>query len=147
MILQATANPVLILESEHCALAMLPAICSSDDVRTLRQSLSALGAQWVVLQLASGKLELSAQELMRMIVVLKDTGRLMLYADFRQTTERCECIDYQEGSLRDDFDFGPVVLLKTDVFDCIDNSSQYRFAAFYDLRLHSFGCAPFSRSI
>ena len=95
MILHATANPVLILDSEHCALAMLPEICSSDDVRSLRQCLLALGAQWVVLQLAPGKLEMTAEELMRMIVVLKDTGRRMLYADFRQATERCECIDYQ----------------------------------------------------
>ena len=143
MILQATENPVLIHESEHCALALLPSICSSDDVSAIHQRLLALGAQYVVLQLAPGKLELTTQELMRMIVVLKDTGRRMLYADFRQTTERCECIDYQEGSLRDDFDFGPVVLLKTDVFDCADDSSQFEFAAFYDLRLQSCGCAPF----
>ncbi len=143
MILQATANPVLIQESEHCALAMLPAICSSDEVRALRQHLLTLGAQWVVLQLAPGKLELTAQELMRMIAVLKDTGRRMLYADYRQVTERCECIDYQEGSLRDDFDFGPVIILKTEAFDCVENSTQYRFAAFYDLRLQSCGSTLF----
>ena len=95
MILQATEKPVLILESEHCALALLPDICSSEDVRSLHQCLMALGAQFVVLQLTPGKLELTSQELMRMIAVLKDTGRRMLYADFRQTTERCECIDYQ----------------------------------------------------
>lgn len=143
MILQATANPVLIQESEHCALAMLPAICSSDEVRALRRHLLTLGAQWVVLQLAPGKLELTAQELMRMIAVLKDTGRRMLYADYRQVTERCECIDYQEGSLRDDFDFGPVIILKTEAFDCVENSTQYRFAAFYDLRLQSCGSTLF----
>jgi hypothetical protein len=122
---------------------MLPAICSSDEVRALRQHLLTLGAQWVVLQLAPGKLELTAQELMRMIAVLKDTGRRMLYADYRQVTERCECIDYQEGSLRDDFDFGPVIILKTEAFDCVENSTQYRFAAFYDLRLQSCGSTPF----
>ena len=143
MILQATANPVLIQESEHCALAMLPTICSSDAVRAMRQYLLTLGARWVVLQLAPGKLELTAQELMRMIAVLKDTGRRMLYSDYRQATEQCECIDYQEGSLRDDFDFGPVIILKTEAFDCVDNSTQYRFAAFYDLRLQSCGCTPF----
>ena len=139
----ASGNPVLIHESEHCALALLPAICSSKDVRVLRQKLSALGAQWVVVQFAPGRLELTTQELMRMIAVLKDTERRMLYADFRQDDKRCECIDYQEGSLRDDFDFGPVVLLKTDAFDCVDDSTQYQFAAFYDLRLQSCGCAPF----
>ena len=139
----ASGNPVLIHESEHCALALLPAICSSKDVRVLRQKLSALGAQWVVVQFAPGRLELTTQELMRMIAVLKDTDRRMLYTDFRQDDKRCECIDYQEGSLRDDFDFGPVVLLKTDAFDCVDDSTQYQFAAFYDLRLQSCGCAPF----
>ena len=143
MILQATANPVLIQESEHCALAMLPTICSSDAVRAMRQYLLTLGARWVILQLAPGKLELTAQELMRMIAVLKDTGRRMLYSDYRQSTEQCECIDYQEGSLRDDFDFGPVIILKTEAFDCVDNSTQYRFAAFYNLRLHSCGSTPF----
>ncbi len=144
MIYHATSKPVLIHESEHCALALLPAICSSDDVRALRQNLSALEAKWVVLQLVHGKLELTAQELMRMIAVLKDTGRRMLYSDFRQGgADRCECIDYQEGSLRDDFDFGPVVLLKADAFDCVDDFAQYRFGAFYDLRLQSCGCKPF----
>ena len=143
MILQATANPVLIQESEHCALAMLPAICSSDVVFALHQRLLDLGAEWVFLQLTPGKLELTPQEMMRMVAVLKDTGRRMLYADFRLAYERCECIDYQEGSLRDDFDFGPVILLRTDAFDCVDNSMQYRFAAFYDLRLQSCGSTPF----
>lgn len=139
----ATGNPLLIHESEHCALALLPAICSSEDVRVLRQRLSVLDAQWVVLQLAPGRLELTTQELMRMIAVLKDSKRRMLYADFRQDDKRCECIYYQEGSLRDDFDFGPVVLLKTDAFDCVDDFAQYKFAAFYDLRLRSCGCTPF----
>ena len=41
----ASGNPVLIHESEHCALALLPAICSSKDVRVLRQKLL-LQAGW-----------------------------------------------------------------------------------------------------
>ena len=143
MILHATEKPVLIHEPERCALAMLPAVCSSDNVRALRQRLRDLNAHWVILQLVPGTLELTMQELLRMLSVMKDTGRLMLYTDYRQADERCECIDYQEGSLRDDFDFGPVVLFKTEAFDSVDSFAQYRFAAFYDLRLQSCGCVPY----
>ncbi|MBR5068011.1 MAG: glycosyltransferase family 2 protein [Bacteroidales bacterium] len=143
MILHATEKPVLIHEAEHCALAMLPAVCSSDNVHALRQRLCDLDARWVILQLVPGTLELTMQELLRMLSVLKDTGRRMLYTDYRLADERCECIDYQEGSLRDDFDFGPVVLLKVEALDSVDDFAQYRFAAFYDLRLQSCGCVPY----
>lgn len=124
-------------------MALLPSVCSSADVNALRERLVALDARWVLLQLSPGTVELQEQELMRMIAVLKDTGRRMLYTDFRQAGQRCECIDYQEGSLRDDFDFGPLVLLRVDAFDKVDPLAQYRFAAFYDLRLQSCGNAPF----
>ena len=143
MILRATESPVLIHEAERCALAILPSVCSSDDVSALYQRLVSLGAQWVFVQLYPGEIEMTEQELLRMLSVLKDTGRRMLYTDFRKAGERCECIDYLEGSLRDDFDFGPVVLLNVETFDKVDASKYYRFAAFYDLRLQSCGCVPF----
>jgi hypothetical protein len=46
-------------------------------------------------------------------------------------------IDYQEGSLRDDFNFGSVILYKTSAFRdaCSKMSQDFRFAGIYDLRL------------
>ena len=123
-------------------MALLPSVCSSTDVNALRERLAALDARCVLLQLSPGTVELQEQELLRMISVLNDTGRRMLYTDFRQADQRCECIDYQEGSLRDDFDFGPLVLFRVDAFDKVDPLAQYRFAAFYDLSLQSCGSAP-----
>ena len=143
MLLRGTDNPVLIHEGTRCAMALLPSVCSSADVNNLCERLAALDARWVLLQLSAGTAELQEQELLRMIAVLKDTGRRMLYTDFRQADQRCECIDYQEGSLRDDFDFGPLVLLRVDAFDKVNSLAQYRFAAFYDLRLQSCGSTPF----
>ena len=143
MLLRGTDNPVLIHEWTRCAMALLPSVCSSADVNNLCERLAALDARWVLLQLSAGTAELQEQELLRMIAVLKDTGRRMLYTDFRQADQRCECIDYQEGSLRDDFDFGPLVLLRVDAFDKVNSLAQYRFAAFYDLRLQSCGSTPF----
>ncbi len=143
MILCATVKPILINDAERCAIAMLPSICGSDDIRSLSQQLIALDAQWVLLQLVPGTIELHEQELLRMLAVIKDTGSRMLYTDFRQGNEKLECIDYQEGSLRDDFDFGPLVLLNTDSFETATRVEDYRFAAWYDLRLQSCGRMPF----
>src|SRR5262249_15581855 len=51
----------------------------------------------------------------RMIKVAEDSGAGLVYSDFRvqagnQTTEH-PLIDYQDGSIRDNFDFGGIVLL------------------------------------
>lgn len=46
-------------------------------------------------------------------------------------------IDCQAGSLRDDFDFGPVLLYRTDALKRAVGQMErdYRFAGLYDLRL------------
>ena len=46
-------------------------------------------------------------------------------------------IDYQEGSLRDDFNFGPLLFFRTDIFkqSAKEVSSELRFGAVYELRL------------
>ena len=80
-----------------------------------------------------------AQE--RMLRVLKDSGAVMVYSDRyvvkNGVKEQAPVIDYQAGSLRDDFDFGAVVLIRTDALKvaaaCM--KADYRFAGFYDLRL------------
>ena len=79
--------------------------------------------------------------LRRMLSVAEDTGAAMVYADhfFKKegVVSPAPVIDCQEGALRDDFDFGSVLLYRTSVFkeavaamDC-----DYSFAALYDLRL------------
>jgi len=143
MILRGSDNPILIHRQEQCAFAMLPSVCSSNYVVSLFERLKAMEAQWVLLQLVPGIVELSEQELLRMLVVIKDTDKSMLYADFRQGEQKCECIDYQEGSLRDDFDFGPLILFKVDSFEKFSLISDYRYAAFYDLRLQCCGNNPY----
>ena len=47
-------------------------------------------------------------------------------------------IDYQEGALRNDFDFGSVVMLRTSLlhkYATTDRERDYQWAGFYDLRL------------
>lgn len=84
----------------------------------------------------------------RMTGVAGDSGAGMVYADHYRwhagKREDCPAIDYQEGSLRDDFDFGPVLLYRTDHFRAAVDAMKtgYRFAALYDLRLKVSQTAP-----
>lgn len=83
----------------------------------------------------------------RMIRIAIDTNADMLYSDFydialdedgkisQKTPHRL--IEYQKGALRDDFDFGGLVLVKASSFREAVGSmdKEYQHGAFYDLRL------------
>lgn len=82
-----------------------------------------------------------AQE--RMVQVLQMTGAKMVYADHFQrvgdsdTVVEAPVIDYQQGALRDDFDFGAVLLWDTRALQEAASrmTADYRYAGLYDLRL------------
>jgi len=77
----------------------------------------------------------------RMVNIIEDTGAAMVYADhFKQVGDlrsNAPVIDYQFGSLRDDFDFGSVLFYRSDaVKEAVSRMNiDYKFAAMYDLRL------------
>ena len=79
----------------------------------------------------------------RMIQVLEMTGANMVYADhFAKIGERvteAPVIDYQIGALRDDYDFGAVLLWDTAKFKALvaQMDTEYEFAGLYDLRLRA----------
>ena len=79
----------------------------------------------------------------RMMQVLEMTGATMVYADhFAKIGERiteAPVIDYQMGALRDDFDFGAVLLWDTAKLKAIVDQmdTEYEFAGLYDLRLRA----------
>lgn len=79
----------------------------------------------------------------RFLRVADDTDAVMVYADHYKMVEgkmeKHPVIDYQSGSLRDDFDFGSLWCIKAQaVADYIaqPDREEYQFAALYDLRLY-----------
>lgn len=79
----------------------------------------------------------------RFLRVADDTDAVMVYADHYKMVEgkmeKHPVIDYQSGSLRDDFDFGSLWCIKAQTLtDYIAQSDreEYQFAALYDLRLY-----------
>ena len=79
----------------------------------------------------------------RMMQVMEMTGATMVYADhfakIGETVTQAPVIDYQIGALRDDFDFGAVLLWDTAILKALVAAmdTEYEFAGLYDLRLRA----------
>ena len=79
----------------------------------------------------------------RMVQVLEMTGATMVYSDrFAKTGKsvaEAPVIDYQAGALRDDFEFGSVLLWDTERLKALvaQMDKEYAYAGLYDLRLRA----------
>jgi hypothetical protein len=77
----------------------------------------------------------------RMMQVCSDSGAGMVYSGYYENKggklSARPLIDYQEGSLRDDFSFGSLLLYKTEAIKdaCQAMDQSFSFAGLYDLRL------------
>lgn len=86
-------------------------------------------------------LKLHYLALERLQQIAEDTKAGLVYADHYQLKDdKCvnaPVIDYQQGSLRDDFDFGSVLLFNSKALkeSCQRMKNSYQHAALYDLRL------------
>jgi hypothetical protein len=98
-------------------------------------------ADYVLLYLKTLPLQIGYLALERMMQIAGDTHAGMLYADSYRMIDGDKkphpLIDYQKGSLRDDFDFGSLLLFRTDALKNIlqDMSEDFEYAGLYDLRL------------
>lgn len=75
----------------------------------------------------------------RMVQVMEMTGATMAYADHFANGQQAPVIDYQVGALRDDFDFGSVLLWDTKKLQALvaQMDTDYEYAGLYDLRLRA----------
>ena len=77
----------------------------------------------------------------RLLQIAGDTGAALIYSDHFKLVDgeekQAPVIDYQAGSLRDDFDFGSVMVFRTSALKqaVAEMDADYRFAGLYDLRL------------
>lgn len=101
--------------------------------------------QFVLVQLDDKEVTLDDNCIHRLTEVASDTDATMAYCHYRElnpdgTVSLHPVIDYQPGSLRDDFDFGSLVLLNAaDVLSATEEGaeedSQYLDGGWYALRL------------
>nr|WP_321485744.1 glycosyltransferase family A protein [uncultured Draconibacterium sp.] len=98
-------------------------------------------ADYVLLLTKVTAVKLGQFAIERLVDTAELTGAVKIYSDYYEVKEGKQVthpvIDYQEGSLRDDFNFGPLVLYKADAFQtAIRNMAQdFEYAGMYYLRL------------
>ena len=113
---------------------------------TLRSIAEAVAEKFMLIYTKNHPLEMGLFALDRMISVAEDTKADMVYADHYKTViaadgsktrRQAPLIDCQKGALRDDFDFGSVLLFRTASFRKAvrEMERDYEYGALYDLRL------------
>jgi hypothetical protein len=108
---------------------------------TLKKIAESTSSEFILIYSKPFPLDLGRFALERMVQICEMTGAGMVYSGYYENKENKlsahPVIDYQEGSLRDDFNFGSVILYKTSAFRdaCSKMSQDFRFAGIYDLRL------------
>lgn len=110
---------------------------------TLKSIAEAISEKYVLIYTKEQPLDMGMFALDRMLAIAEDTKADMLYADHYQADEEGKSrkkhplIDCQKGALRDDFDFGSVLVFRSSSFRRAVRSmtEDYRWGALYDLRL------------
>lgn len=108
---------------------------------TLRQIAQQVSTPFLLLHTGKKTVIPDEYALERMLKIAGETGAVMVYSDYRSVRDGRPVphptIEYQQGSLRDDFDFGPLLLINTSAFKKVSSemTKDYRFAAIYDMRL------------
>lgn len=130
---------------EGCTMVHIDALNSSD---TMLKIAEAAKAPYTLLYTKYNNLVMGYFALDRFVRLAGDSKAGMMYADSYTVIEgkksNAPVIDYQEGSLRDDFNFGSVLFFDTEVFKkaAAGIDVHYTAAGLYDLRLRLSRIAP-----
>ena len=127
---------------EGCSFLEAEGLTSSDALRQMSEHAQ---SAYVMLCLKSAPYRFGQHAVSRFLQVLERTAAELVYSDYYE--ERHEgtgvnvakhpVIDYQLGSVRDDFDFGSVLMFRSSsLHDYVAGGiADYHFAALYDFRL------------
>ena len=125
---------------EGCTFVITDRLESSNTIASIAENTD---ADYVMICTRHTTIGWGNNTLERFLRVADDTDAVMVYADHYKMVEgkmeKHPVIDYQAGSLRDDFDFGSLWCIKAQALaDYIaqPDREEYQFAALYDLRLY-----------
>lgn len=125
---------------DGCTFIVVDRLESSNTVSSIAENTD---ADYVIICTKATPICWGLYALERFLRTADDTGAVMVYSDHYSVQEgkleKHPVIDYQAGSLRDDFNFGSLWLVKAQ--NLLDYAAQqdrqeYQFAGLYDLRLY-----------
>ena len=125
---------------EGCTFVVIDRMESSNTVMSIAENTD---ADYLLLCSRMTSVRWGLYALERFLRTADDTGAVMVYSDHYALEEgaltKHPAIDYQAGSLRDDFDFGSLWLIKSQaLLDYVAQTDRvdYQYAGLYDLRLY-----------
>lgn len=125
---------------EGCTFVVIDRMESSNTVMSIAENTD---ADYLLLCTRMTSVRWGLYALERFLRTADDTGAVMVYSDHYALEEgaltKHPAIDYQAGSLRDDFDFGSLWLIKSQALrDYVAQTDRvdYQYAGLYDLRLY-----------
>lgn len=108
----------------------------------VRETLKACRNQYLLLNLSGREVTITDEAAERLLEYARTTKAGLVYSDYLKTMGTdaivpAPLIDIQEGSLRDDFDFGALALITPAGIDAYlaFEGAEYKTAGFYQLRL------------
>ncbi len=124
---------------DGCEVIEIDSLQNSQTVQTIGETST---ANFILIYQKSTVLQLGYFALERMTKIAVETDAAMIYSDYYAITNGVKknhpVIDYQMGSLRDDFNFGSLLLFNCNIFkECAERTKKhnYEFAGLYDIRL------------
>ena len=125
---------------EGCTFVVIDRMESSNTVMSIAENTD---ADYLLLCTRMTSVRWGLYALERFLRTADDTGAVMVYSDHYALEEgaltKHPAIDYQAGSLRDDFDFGSLWLIKSQaLLDYVAQTDRvdYQYAGLYDLRMY-----------
>ena len=125
---------------DGCTFIVVDRLESSNTVSSIAENTD---ADYVIICTKATPIRWGLYALERFLRTADDTGAVMVYSDHYSVQEgkleKHPVIDYQAGSLRDDFDFGSLWLVKAQNlpdYAAQQDRQEYQFAGLYDLRLY-----------
>lgn len=134
---------IFVLSREHVDVGGCISIYVTDfsSTETLRKISAAVMSDYALICTDMCRFEFGYRSIERMISVGVDVGADLLYSDRHvkvgSNLENVVTGDYQYGSVRDDFDFGPLLMVSKDSLKsyCRQTTCNYKYAGLYDFRL------------
>jgi hypothetical protein len=137
-----TGKSLNFTDDEMVALPFQPlAGVNIHSTKDLKRILKGVKQEFLVLYAKPELPALGAYALERMMQVAEDTGAGVVYSNYQEilggVRKNHPVNDYQPGSIRDDFDFGPLLLIRVSAAQQALKAAdrEYEFAGLYDLRL------------
>lgn len=145
---EAVSHTYLLVSAYFAASNHAPVGCDFITVDDLTSTKTMMGicekayADYALISLDPTPFQLGLYAIERFVCVADDSNAPLVYSDYYAmkggVTVKHLVIDYQKGSVRDDFDFGQVVIVRSRLlreYAKMPRQRDYKYAGFYDLRL------------